>query len=159
MHRRSSVTNARRDVTHTSAGLTSRPNSPAPPPASVGELRDRYARLVAGAPDEDKVWLNWVVRRRLGGEPVGAVQATVKTRGTRSTAYVVWVIGVNFQNQGLASEAARALVGWLRERGVDDVVAHIHPHHRHPPSSQREPVFYPPTTKPTASRSGARPAE
>jgi len=36
---------------------------------------------------------------------------------------------MDWQKQGFASEAARALVDWLRERGVDNVVAYIHPDH------------------------------
>ena len=31
------------------------------------------------------------------------------------------------RRQDLASKAARALVGWLRQHGTDNVVAHIHP--------------------------------
>ena len=39
-------------------------------PASVSELRARYARQVAGpGPDGGEVWLNWVVRRRDGLKP------------------------------------------------------------------------------------------
>jgi RimJ/RimL family protein N-acetyltransferase len=43
---------------------------------------------------------------------------------------VAWVIGVEWQHQGFASEAARTLVGWLRRHGADDVVAHINPDHQ-----------------------------
>jgi RimJ/RimL family protein N-acetyltransferase len=99
-------------------------------PDTITGLRERYARLVAGSPDSDVVWLNWVVRRRSDAQPMGTVQATITTRDGKSTASVAWVIGVDWQNQGFASEAARALVGWLRQRGAENVVAHIHPDHQ-----------------------------
>jgi RimJ/RimL family protein N-acetyltransferase len=31
--------------------------------------------------------------------------------------------------QGIASEAARALIAWLRQQPVQAVIAHIHPRH------------------------------
>jgi RimJ/RimL family protein N-acetyltransferase len=99
-------------------------------PATIAGLRDRYARLVAGSSDADEVWLNWIVRRRSDTQPIGTVQATVTTRHGRSTAKVAWVIGVDWQNQGFASEAARALVEWLRANGADEVIACIHPNHQ-----------------------------
>ena len=58
------------------------------------------------------------------------MQATITTREGRSTAQVAWVIGVEWQNQGFGSEAARALVEWLRQQGAHEIVAHIHPDHR-----------------------------
>ena len=99
-------------------------------PATIAELRDRYAVMAAGSPDPGEVWLNWIVRRRDDSQPVGTVQATLATRDGRRTAHVAWIIAIDHQNQGFASEAARALVEWLRERGVDDIVANIHPGHR-----------------------------
>ncbi len=99
-------------------------------PATVAELRDRYARLVAGSSAPDEVWLNWIVRRRSDTQPVGTVQATLTTRDGRSTASLAWVIGVDWQNQGFASEAARALIEWLRQHGADDVIACIHQDHQ-----------------------------
>lgn len=97
-------------------------------PLTPAELRDRYARLVAGSSDSDEVWLNWIVRRGGDSQPVGTVQATVTNSG--QTAYVAWVIGVDWQNQGFASEAARALVDWLRQNGARDIRANVHPDHR-----------------------------
>ncbi len=93
-------------------------------------MRERYAKLVAGSPDPGELWLNWIVRRRSDAQPVGTVQATLTMTTGESTAVVAWVIGVDWHNQGFASEAARALVSWLRERGADNVVAHIHPDHQ-----------------------------
>ena len=99
------------------------------PETSAG-LRERYAKLVAGSPDPGVLWLNWIVRRRSDAQPMGTMQATLTMRNGESTAVVAWVIGMDWQKQGFASEAARALVDWLRERGVDNVVAHIHPDHQ-----------------------------
>lgn len=98
-------------------------------PANLVELRERYARLAAGSSDPDVLWLNWIVRRRAGSQAVGTVQATITARDGRRTAHIAWVIGVAWQRQGFASEAARALVDWLRTSGVAEVVAHIHPNH------------------------------
>ena len=99
-------------------------------PATLAELRDRYARLVAGSAKPNDLWLNWVVRRRSDGQPLGTVQATVTTMDGESTANIAWVIGLDWQNQGFASEAASALVDWLLQHGADDVTACIHPKHR-----------------------------
>ena len=93
-------------------------------PASREELRARYVRWAFGSGTADEHWLNWVVRA--GGEPVGWVQATVTGR----CAEVAWVIGVPWQGNGYAGEAAVALVGWLRGRGADPITATIHPDHR-----------------------------
>ena len=43
---------------------------------------------------------------------------------------MAWVVGVPWQGHGYATEAATALVEWLRELGVDDIAAHIHPDHQ-----------------------------
>ncbi|MFJ8131395.1 GNAT family N-acetyltransferase [Streptomyces hydrogenans] len=93
-------------------------------PESLEELRARYARWEAGAPEPGTDWCNWVVRLRADGRLVGTVQATV----VGDTAEVAWVVGTAWQGRGYASEAAGALVGWLRDRGRT-VVAHVHPGH------------------------------
>ncbi|WP_063833507.1 GNAT family N-acetyltransferase [Streptomyces sp. NRRL F-5727] len=93
-------------------------------PESLEELRARYARWAAGAPDPGTTWCNWVIRAREEGRLVGTVQATVGG----NTAEVAWVVGSPWQGRGYASEAARALVAWLRDRGLI-VVAHVHPDH------------------------------
>jgi RimJ/RimL family protein N-acetyltransferase len=99
-------------------------------PDTAAELRVRYASLVAGSSNLDEVWLNWIVRRLSDLQAIGTVQATLTTCAGRRTAHVAWVIGVDWQNQGFGSEAARALVRWLRNRGTHSVFAHIHPDHR-----------------------------
>ena len=98
-------------------------------PAALEELRTRYATLTAGSPRLEEVWRNWIVRRRDDSGPVGTVQATLTRHHEGWTAQVAWIIGLPWQHQGYASEAARALVGWLDSRHVHDLVAHIHPDH------------------------------
>jgi RimJ/RimL family protein N-acetyltransferase len=99
-------------------------------PATIRELGKRYAKLIAGSSDPDEVWLNWIVRRRSDTQPISTVQATLTSRDGQSTATVAWVIGVDWKNQGFASEAARALIEWLWQHGVDEVIACIHPDHQ-----------------------------
>lgn len=99
-------------------------------PATLPELRDRYTQLEAGSPYPDELWLNWIARLRRELNAIGIVQATVRARECQRKAYVAWVIGTAWQNQGFASEAAGALVAWLRGWGIRDIRAHIHPAHR-----------------------------
>ncbi|CCK29853.1 hypothetical protein BN159_5474 [Streptomyces davaonensis JCM 4913] len=103
-------------------------------PATPDALRARYERLVAGSPDPDVAWHNWVLRLRAENCLVGTVQATVTAR----SAEIAWVVGTAWQGRGLATEAARALVDRFREQtaaGLSDqtalksVIAHIHPDH------------------------------
>ena len=95
-------------------------------PADEAALRDRYARQLRGySPDGSATWLNWMVRRRDTLELVGTVQATVTAR----TADLAWVVSVPHQGSGFAREAAGAMTGWLRGRGVRQFTAHVHPDH------------------------------
>lgn len=118
-------------------------------PLTRDELRARYAHLVAGAaPFHQEWWLNWIVRRARDGQAVGYVQATVAPAAPgftvappsagstvmpgrpRLIASIAWVIGMPYQGFGFATEAAGALLGWLRAHGVGAVVATIHPDNR-----------------------------
>ncbi len=97
-------------------------------PPDLDSLRARYARLAAGhSPDGRQDWLNWILRLRPDGRAVGTVQATVTGGGAR--AEIAWVVGTAWQGRGYASEAAEALAGWLRGRGVGLLQAHIRPDH------------------------------
>jgi RimJ/RimL family protein N-acetyltransferase len=95
-------------------------------PLGEEELRRRYERLVAGSPDPGVAWRNWVIRVIAEDRLAGTVQATL----TGDVAEVAWVVGTPWQGRGIATEAARALVGRLRGEGVATVVAHIRPDHR-----------------------------
>lgn len=99
-------------------------------PPTLEELRDRCRRLAAGSSQPNETWLNWTVRRRSDGHAVGTLQATIMEHAKGRTAYIAWVIGVPWQKHGFATEAARALVAWLHQHDVIDVVAHIHPDHQ-----------------------------
>ncbi|BFV55281.1 GNAT family N-acetyltransferase [Kitasatospora sp. CMC57] len=99
-------------------------------PLGAGELRARYGGMAAGSGDPGVGWLNWVLRLEERGCLVGTVQATVTAGEHGSTAEIAWVLGTPWQGCGLAAESARALVGWLRERSVAAVIAHVHPDHR-----------------------------
>jgi RimJ/RimL family protein N-acetyltransferase len=98
-------------------------------PPTREELRARYERWIAGSPDPAVSWCNWVVRLRRPGCLAGTVQATISTVH-EPTAEIAWVVGTPWQGQGIATEAARALVAWLRQRSVATVIAHIHPGHQ-----------------------------
>ncbi|KAB1108321.1 GNAT family N-acetyltransferase [Micromonospora aurantiaca] len=125
-------------------------------PATPAALRARYERLVAGSPDPAESWCNWVIQLRDGGRLTGFVQATVTeahgpvtdaaTAGARAVGHrhldeaapaaagpvaeIAWVVGTRWQGRGIATEAARGMVGWLGRRGVRTLMAHIHPDHR-----------------------------
>jgi RimJ/RimL family protein N-acetyltransferase len=94
-------------------------------PLELPELRARYERLVAGSPDPTVAWHNWAIWLRREDCLVGTAQATVNGL----TAEIAWVVGTQWQGRGIASEAARAAVGWLERHDVRTVLAHIHPEH------------------------------
>jgi RimJ/RimL family protein N-acetyltransferase len=127
-------------------------------PPTADELRARYARQVAGrSPDRREEWRNWIIRRGADGLAVGFVQATITARAPQpgggppgesptmgvpaaggpaapgqaggQLAEIAWVVGLHWQGNGYAGEAARALVAWLDARGVAIIQAHIHPEH------------------------------
>jgi len=97
-------------------------------PPDVDQLRAQYAKLVVGHSDDgSQDWYNWIVRIRATGRAIGTVQATVMAEGTRAN--VAWIIGLPWQRQGYASEAARAMVRWLIQGGIEYITAHIHSDH------------------------------
>ncbi|MDQ2706477.1 MAG: GNAT family N-acetyltransferase [Actinomycetota bacterium] len=99
-------------------------------PATLDELRDRYARQVVGRPaDGTQGWLKWIARRRETGAAIGTVQATVQDDAGETVAAITWVVAASYQRQGFAVEAARGMVKWLGQHGVDVLVAYIHPEH------------------------------
>ena len=44
-------------------------------------------------------------------------------------AHLAWVVGVPHQGAGVATRAAASMVAWLRSRGVEHLVADVHPDH------------------------------
>jgi RimJ/RimL family protein N-acetyltransferase len=98
-------------------------------PPTVAALRTRYERMIAGSADPDVSWCNWVIQLRDGGRLAGTVQATISAADGR-VAEVAWVVGTAWQGQGIATEAARALIAWLGQQQIGTVIAHIHPRHQ-----------------------------
>ena len=94
-------------------------------PPTLPELEERYRHMATGHPTGEEEWLNWIVRLRVDGSAIGAVQATVV--GTE--AFVAWTIGVPWQGKGYAAEAAVAMVGRLRDAEMKSIAANIHPEH------------------------------
>jgi RimJ/RimL family protein N-acetyltransferase len=100
------------------------------PAAGLAELRARFERQARGeSPDGRDGWLNWVLRERASGRPVGTVQATVTGRTDGKVAELAWVIGTGAQGNGFGKEAAATVADWLRAQGVVRLRAHIHPQH------------------------------
>ena len=95
--------------------------------AASGWGRGGGGKAAGHSPDGSQEWRNWIIRREPGGQAVGYVQATVADDGRQ--AEIAWVVGVDWQGQGYAAEAAQALVAWLDSRGVTTIRAHIHPGH------------------------------
>ena len=87
-------------------------------PETPEGLLARYERLVAGPSDPTVSWLNWVVSLRAEGRLTGYVQATVSPDALGSAADIAWVIGTSWQGRGIATEAARGLVGWLDDTWI-----------------------------------------
>jgi RimJ/RimL family protein N-acetyltransferase len=100
-------------------------------PPTEDELRGRYKRWTDGSPDLTEIWCNWVIQLR-SQPPVlaGTVQATISGGDDKVAAEIAWIVGTPWQGQGLASEAAQALVQWLRDDAIGTITAHIHPDHR-----------------------------
>jgi len=96
-------------------------------PGTVEELRDTLGRLARERATDPGAQLNWVARRLADGQAVGMLQAVFGAEGR--SAEIAWLVGVPWQDQGLASEAATAVVGWLEERAVEQVTAWIRPDH------------------------------
>jgi RimJ/RimL family protein N-acetyltransferase len=99
-------------------------------PATIAELRSRYAQQIVGhSPDRSQRWLNWVARRNDDAQVVGFIQPTLSCQDQQPYAEVAWVIGTAYQRRGYAQEAAQLMLDWLRDNRVDTLVAHIHPDH------------------------------
>jgi RimJ/RimL family protein N-acetyltransferase len=94
-------------------------------PPTLANLQSQYTAQVAGPSSGEEVWHNWIIRPKGTGKAVGFVQATV----TGDASDVAWVVGVEWQGRGFASEAAAAMCEWLAGQGVEKFTAHIHPGH------------------------------
>lgn len=91
-------------------------------PPTPEQLRERYERWQRpSSPDGTQGWLNWIVFRRADDVAVGTVQATT----TSGWVELAWLIGVPFQRNGFAAEAAVAMAGWLAADGFTAHRAHV----------------------------------
>jgi RimJ/RimL family protein N-acetyltransferase len=105
-------------------------------PATFDQLRARFARQALGhSADGSEDWLNWMARDRASGGIAATVQSTIYHSGehydgVHLVAEVAWVVATPFQGRGVATEAAATMIGWLRQNGVDVVIAHVHPGNR-----------------------------
>lgn len=95
------------------------------------QLHRRYtAQTVGHSADGTEGWLNWVIAAHNRPERfIGYVQATVTERESIWEADIAWVVGREYQRRGLATEAAGAMMQWLRTTGVERLIAHIDPAH------------------------------
>lgn len=99
-------------------------------PLTRDGLRRQYARQATGrSADGAASWLNWILRRRRDHIAVGYIQATVPSVPPAQTAVLAWTIGLAFQGQGYAREAAAAVMRTLSAGGIRAFTAHIHPEH------------------------------
>lgn len=99
-------------------------------PATLDELENRFTRMAVGhSADGTQGWLNWGVRQQDSGAAIGTVQATLLHEDNGTLAEIAWVVARPYQALGSATEASAGMVGWLRDQGVDRLIAHIHPDH------------------------------
>lgn len=97
---------------------------------SLEQLQRRYAAQSVGhSEDGAQGWFNWIVKPRDNDAPIGFVQATIEQDGPELVADIAWVISPMYQGQGMASEATKAMINWLRFLGVSSFVAYVHPEH------------------------------
>ena len=79
-------------------------------PGTLEDLRAAFARIEAQRANDrgGTAQCNWTARRRADGQAVGMPQAVVPDGGR--SAELAWAVGVPWQGQGIASEAAHAVV-------------------------------------------------
>ena len=74
--------------------------------------------------EQDERWLNWIARTP-DDRPVAHIAATV--RG--SLAWLAWIVGVDHQRRGYATEAALAIMDHLATDGISAFSATIRESH------------------------------
>jgi RimJ/RimL family protein N-acetyltransferase len=96
------------------------------PPKTESDVEAWFSALeTRQSPDGRQQWLTWIVELSGRHDAIGYVQATI----TEDSADVAWLIGLDWQQQGYASEAASTLVPWLLANGVTTIRAYMHPRH------------------------------
>ena len=96
------------------------------PPSSPEDVDRWFTALETRvSPDGAEKWLTWIVQVIEPSISIGYVQATVND----GKADMAWLIGVNWQGQGYATEAILLLIDWLADNQIDNLTAHIHTDH------------------------------
>ncbi len=99
-------------------------------PPTEDILGSRYRRQAVGhSPGDDAGWLNWIIRVKATRTAGGYVQATLTVEDDALVADVAWLVTPSVQHGGIATEAAEAMLAWLRDQQVAGVRAWIHPDH------------------------------
>ena len=92
-----------------------------PPPASPSVMRERIEEWTRGpGADSDERWLNWLAWTQ-DWRPVAHLAATVQG----SLAWLAWIVAVEHQRQGFATEGANAIMTHLAANGVHTFAASI----------------------------------
>lgn len=94
-------------------------------PAGLPGFQARYRDHATAQRAIGEVWHDWVIELGSSGGAIGVVQATVSNRVARIT----WMVAPAWQRRGYATEAATAMVNWLRNHEVDRLTALVHPDH------------------------------
>jgi ribosomal-protein-alanine N-acetyltransferase len=81
-----------------------------PPPASVEDLRDRFARIATPYAPTGELWLNWPMRVEQEGAYAGLIEATMRAD---RVVYLAYFVFTRFSRQGLAREACRVVIDHL----------------------------------------------
>jgi ribosomal-protein-alanine N-acetyltransferase len=97
---------------------------PDEPPDSQAVLAARFERMCAGAPaGRDETWCNWVMLDAFDDRPIGTLQATIDSLGSRAS--IAYCVVARRWREGFAREGVAWLLGHLAERGVATIVARI----------------------------------
>lgn len=94
-------------------------------PPTLESLRARYESQTAGSGRPDEVWRNWIIRAASDGRAIGYVQADISEGVTE----LAWVVGVEHQGAGYATEATIGMRDQLALEGSTLFQALIHPAH------------------------------
>jgi RimJ/RimL family protein N-acetyltransferase len=88
-------------------------------------VRARIGSWISGPGSEhDERWLNWIARTP-DGSPVAHLAATVQG----PVAWLAWIVGVDHQRRGYATEAALGVVDHLALHGISAFSATIRESH------------------------------
>jgi RimJ/RimL family protein N-acetyltransferase len=91
------------------------------PPEDAAEVRARIESWMRGpGGGNEERWLNWLARTP-DGSPVAQLSATLQG----ASAWLAWIVSVQRQRSGYATEAARAIKDRLASSGVGTFLASI----------------------------------